>query len=54
MKLDNHEKLVEARIVDNEGFTICPLCLKHISAIGFCDRIRGRRNFLCQSELTFA
>lgn len=40
MKLDNHEKLVEARIVDKDGYTICPLCLKHISAIGFCDRIQ--------------
>lgn len=37
--LDDREKLIAARIVDEEGFTICPLCLKHISAIGFCDRI---------------
>jgi hypothetical protein len=40
LNLDDHEKLVEARIVDKDGFTICPLCLKHISAIGFCDRIQ--------------
>lgn len=40
MRLDDHEKLVKARIVDEDGFTICPLCLKHISAIGFCDRIQ--------------
>ena len=40
MKLDEHEILVRARIVDNDGYTICPLCLKHISAIGFCDRIQ--------------
>ena len=40
LKLDEHEKLVRARIVDKGGYTICPLCLKHISAIGFCDRIQ--------------
>lgn len=40
LKLDEHEILVRARIVDNDGYTICPLCLKHISAIGFCDRIQ--------------
>lgn len=40
LKLDEHEKLVRARIVDKDGYTICPLCLKHISAIGFCDRIQ--------------
>lgn len=40
LKLDDHEKLVKARIVDKDGYTICPLCLKHISAIGFCDRIQ--------------
>lgn len=40
MKLEDHEKLAEARIVDKDGYTICPLCLKHISAIGFCDRIQ--------------
>lgn len=37
--LDNREKLIAARIVDQDGYTICPLCLKHISAIGFCDKI---------------
>lgn len=37
--LDNREKLIAARIVDKDGNTICPLCLKHISAIGFCDKI---------------
>lgn len=40
LKLDNHKKLIDARIVDEKGYTICPLCLKHISAIGFCERIR--------------
>ena len=39
-KLDDKQKLVDARIMDENGFTICPLCLKHISAIGFCDRIQ--------------
>lgn len=39
-KLDNRKKLIDARIVDKDGFTICPLCLKHISAIGFCDKIQ--------------
>jgi len=38
--LDNKEQLVAARIIDEDGYTICPLCLKHISAIGFCDRIQ--------------
>lgn len=40
LKLDDRKKLIEARIVDKDGYTICPLCLKHISAIGFCDRIQ--------------
>jgi hypothetical protein len=39
-KLDDKQKLIDARIVDENGYTICPLCLKHISAIGFCDRIQ--------------
>lgn len=39
LNLDVHKKLVEERIVDEDGYTICPLCLKHISAIGFCERI---------------
>ena len=39
LKLDERNKLVKARIVDDNGYTICPLCLKHISAIGFCDKI---------------
>ena len=34
------KKLVEARILDKDGYTICPLCLKHISAKGFCARIQ--------------
>lgn len=38
--LDDRQKLIDARIVDEEGYTICPLCLKHISAIGFCDKIQ--------------
>ena len=38
--LADKEKLIAARIVDEDGYTICPLCLKHISAIGFCDRIQ--------------
>lgn len=40
LKLDDRKKLIDARIIDNEGYTICPLCLKHISAIGFCERIQ--------------
>ena len=30
----------QARIVDDEGFTICPLCLKRMSAITFTSRIQ--------------
>ena len=40
LKLDDRKRLIEARIVDQEGYTICPLCLKHISAIGFCDKVQ--------------
>lgn len=40
LKLDDRKQLMEARIVDKDGYTICPLCLKHISAIGFCDKIQ--------------
>lgn len=38
--LADKKKLVEARILDKDGYTICPLCLKHISAKGFCARIQ--------------
>lgn len=38
--LADKEQLIAARIIDEDGYTICPLCLKHISAIGFCDRIQ--------------
>lgn len=38
--LNDKEALFKARIIDKEGFTICPLCLKHISAKGFCSRIQ--------------
>ena len=34
------QKFVDARILDADGYTICPLCLQHISAIGFCSRIQ--------------
>lgn len=39
-KLFDKEKLIKARIIDKDGFTICPLCLKHISARSFCSRIK--------------
>ncbi len=32
--------LLTARIIDKDDYTICPLCLKHISAKGFCSRIQ--------------
>lgn len=34
----NH--LIRARILDRAGYTICPLCLKRISALGFGDKIQ--------------
>lgn len=33
-------KLEDARILDADGYTICPLCLQHMSAIGFCQKIQ--------------
>lgn len=33
-------RLVEQRIIDKDGYTICPLCLNHISARGFCSKIQ--------------
>lgn len=38
--LYNRKELEQARIVDADGYTICPLCLQHISAIGFCRKIQ--------------
>ncbi len=32
-------RLKKARIIDGDGYTICPLCLERISARGFCDKI---------------
>ncbi|MEZ4959300.1 MAG: BstXI family restriction endonuclease [Saprospiraceae bacterium] len=37
--LDTKEKLIEARIIDNENFTICPLCLERLSAGGFLNKL---------------
>ena len=36
----DHNKLIAARIIDREGFTICPLCLKRLSAKGFWSKIQ--------------
>lgn len=38
LNLDNREKLKGARIFDKNSNTICPLCLKRISARGFCNK----------------
>lgn len=38
--LFDNKKLQEARIIDSEGYTICPLCLNHISAVGFGSKMR--------------
>lgn len=37
--LFDYEKLHKARIIDKDGFTICPLCLEKISSKNFCKRI---------------
>lgn len=39
-KLWNTSKLSAARIIDGEGFTICPLCLDRLSASGFMSRLQ--------------
>lgn len=38
--LYDRAKLEQARILDADGYTICPLCLRHISSIGFCSKIQ--------------
>ena len=38
--LADKNKLLLKRIIDKDGYTICPLCLKHISARGFCSRVQ--------------
>lgn len=38
--LADKDKLRQQRIIDKNGYTICPLCLKHISAKGFCSKIQ--------------
>ena len=38
--LADKNRLLSERIIDKEGYTICPLCLKHISARGFCSKIQ--------------
>lgn len=38
-KVANKEDLQKARIIDSEGFTICPLCLQRISATNFATKI---------------
>ncbi len=38
--LADTEHLIRARILDRDGYTICPLCLKRISALGFGDKLQ--------------
>lgn len=37
--LADTNKLVSARIINSDGVTICPLCLKPISALGFASKM---------------
>lgn len=37
--LDNINELVKARIIDNDGHTVCPLCLEKLSSAGFYTRL---------------
>ena len=37
--LFNHELLIQSRIINQEIFTICPLCLEKISSRGFFNRL---------------
>lgn len=39
-ELYDKKRLIKERIIDEDGFTICPLCLKHISAIGFVKKMQ--------------
>ncbi|MDR6197097.1 BstXI family restriction endonuclease [Siphonobacter sp. SORGH_AS_0500] len=39
LELDNNKNLIESRILNPKGHTICPLCLEPISAIGFISRL---------------
>lgn len=38
-QLDDHDRLRTARILDDEGMAICPLCLERISASGFFSKV---------------
>jgi hypothetical protein len=38
-KLDDNEKLRQARIINAQNITICPLCLEQLSADGFFNRL---------------
>lgn len=38
--LADTESLIRARILNRNGYTICPLCLKRISALGFGDKLQ--------------
>lgn len=38
--LYDRTKLERSRILDANGYTICPLCLQYISAIGFCKKLQ--------------
>jgi hypothetical protein len=35
----DRDKLIEARIIDKDGLTICPLCLEKLSSRGFFSRL---------------
>ncbi|MBO0347692.1 BstXI family restriction endonuclease [Phormidium pseudopriestleyi FRX01] len=36
--LDNN-RLQQARLINNEGYTTCPLCLERLSSYDFCKRL---------------
>jgi hypothetical protein len=38
-KLNDKHRLFESRIIDEQGYTICPLCLEKLSATGFYNRL---------------
>ncbi len=38
-ELLDHERLIDARMINNEHKTICPLCLEPLTAFGFFNRV---------------
>ena len=47
----DYEKLRESRVIDEENYTICPLCLEKLSGYGFFNRLPHQNESVANASL---